>query len=372
PAPITALHLSPAVPNGSGGWYRGTFPSASISRDIAGTTFWHWDGASDTSAPDTAAPVAAPALLDGVHTLHYWSVSAEGTTETPEHTGSVKFDGTPPTALVTVSGGATVTAVPTVTVEVAVTDAASGPGAFAVSADGGASFAATLPATQSSTQIALPGANGEKTIVVRYTDAAGNRGADETRTIALAVPKPTQPTSAGVKLLSVSTALVSWALDATPRDSVVIERRVDAGTWTALPALSAAATTYSDTTLVAGHTYTYRVRTVRDGLYSDWATTGSVSRTSLSIAVGSTARRGRTFTIWGYLTPGMTGNSVYLRLRAPGRRTYVSIRRVTTSSGRWSYSYHTHTAGVAYFYAIYAAAAGRTASTSRVVHTHVR
>ncbi|MDO8963389.1 MAG: hypothetical protein Q7W30_02735, partial [Coriobacteriia bacterium] len=105
---------------------------------------------------------------------------------------------------------------------------------------------------------------------------------------------------------------------------------------------------------------------------SDWATTGSVSRTSLSIAAASTARRGRTFTIWGYLTPGMTGNSVYLKVRAPGRHTYVSIRRVTTSSGRWSYSYHTHTAGVAYFYATYAAAAGRTASTSRVVHTHVR
>lgn len=72
--PVTALHLSPASPDGASGWYR-TVPNVTLDSDDALATFQYaWDGGAWSTY---TAPIQPP---QGTHTLSYYATGSNGKT----------------------------------------------------------------------------------------------------------------------------------------------------------------------------------------------------------------------------------------------------------------------------------------------------
>ena len=98
---MTTITLSPASPNGSSGWYKGTSPTFTLSATDTGgsgaaTTYYKIDGGTQTLYPGSAVTIP-----DGsAQTISYWSVDNAGNTETTHTTGTLKID------IVAPSGGA--------------------------------------------------------------------------------------------------------------------------------------------------------------------------------------------------------------------------------------------------------------------------
>ncbi len=100
-APVTTITLNPSSPNGSGGWYKGTSPTFTLSATDTGgsgvaTTYYKINGGTQTVYPGSAVTIP-----DGsAQTISYWSVDNAGNTETTHTTSTIKVDTTAP------SGGA--------------------------------------------------------------------------------------------------------------------------------------------------------------------------------------------------------------------------------------------------------------------------
>ena len=102
-APVTTITLNPASSNGSGGWYKGTSPTFTLSATDTGgsgvaTTYYKIDGGTQTVYP--GSPVTIP---DGsAQTISYWSVDNAGNTEITHTTAALKIDTVAPTGSITV------------------------------------------------------------------------------------------------------------------------------------------------------------------------------------------------------------------------------------------------------------------------------
>jgi hypothetical protein len=98
--PSTSITLSPALPNGSGGWYV-TAPSFTLSASDAtsgvASTLYRIDSGS------TQTYSGAVSIPDGQHTISYWSVDTAGNTESTTTTSTIKVDTVKPSTSITIS-----------------------------------------------------------------------------------------------------------------------------------------------------------------------------------------------------------------------------------------------------------------------------
>jgi subtilisin family serine protease len=116
---------------------------------------------------------------------------------------------------------------------------------------------ATLAATATSYTDAATETGTTYTYRVYASNSAGNSPASNEAAASIPSP-PSAPTSLGGGLSGGAVAL-SWTNTASNATGVVVERQVGTGSWTEIATLGAAATQYTDATVQAGTTYSYRV-----------------------------------------------------------------------------------------------------------------
>ncbi|MEI8081078.1 MAG: YCF48-related protein, partial [Actinomycetes bacterium] len=165
-APTTTLAIVPSVPNGSNDWYKSAAPTATLTSNRSGTTYYGW-----TSAGGPFSTYSAPfAAGEGTQTLYYYSVDASGGVETVQ-SAPIKTD----TILPIPSNVVTATAVTTSTASImwsAGSDSISGVARYDISFVG----SATPIASTTTTSVVLSGLtqNTVYQITVATVDAAGN------------------------------------------------------------------------------------------------------------------------------------------------------------------------------------------------------
>ncbi len=110
--------------------------------------------------------------------------------------------------------------------------------------------------------------------VIAY-NAAGN-ATSAAVTVSGALQPPAAPTNMVATLQAGPQIRLTWTDNATNETNFALERQVG-GVWTALATLGANVVTYTDTTVTAGNTYTYRVKAVNGAGSSAYATSSPVT-----------------------------------------------------------------------------------------------
>jgi len=71
-AQTTTLKLTPDLASGSNGWYKGAAPTASLSNNSSGTSYYQWDSTGASGWTTATASFSAP---QGQHTLYYRTIT---------------------------------------------------------------------------------------------------------------------------------------------------------------------------------------------------------------------------------------------------------------------------------------------------------
>ncbi len=165
--PSTSIAVSPAAPNGSGGWYV-TTPSFTLSASdatsgVASTLYRIDSGATQTYSGAVSIP-------DGQHTITYWSVDSAGNTETATTTSTIKVDTVEPSTSIAISpaspDGSNGWRVSATSFTLGGSDAISGVASTFYKIDGGATQ------TYSGSAVSIP--QGSHTVSYWSVDNAGN------------------------------------------------------------------------------------------------------------------------------------------------------------------------------------------------------
>jgi hypothetical protein len=182
--PSTSIAVSPAAPDGSGGWYA-TTPSFTLSASeatsgVASTLYRIDSGATQTYSGAVAIP-------DGQHTITYWSVDSAGNTESATTTSTIKVDTVKPSTSITISpaspDGTNGWRVSATSFTLNGSDATSGVASTFYQIDGGA--------TQTYTGSAVSIPQGSHTVSYWSVDTAGNtESATTTPAIKVDLVKP--------------------------------------------------------------------------------------------------------------------------------------------------------------------------------------
>ena len=182
--PSTSIAVTPASPNGSGGWYA-TTPSFTLSASdatsgVASTLYRIDSGATQTYSGAVAIP-------DGQHTITYWSVDSAGNTESATTTSTIKVDTVKPSTSITISpaspDGTNGWRVSATSFTLSGSDATSGVASTFYKVDGGA--------TQTYTGSAVSIPQGSHTVSYWSVDTAGNtESATTTPAIEVDLVKP--------------------------------------------------------------------------------------------------------------------------------------------------------------------------------------
>ena len=114
-------------------------------------------------------------------------------------------------------------------------------------------------------------ANGPHTLAASVTDGAGDT-ATATITVTVANPVPAAPTALTATAASGPQVNLAWADASSDEAGFKIERSTNDGAFTEVATVGPNVTTYADTTVVSGSTYSYRVRafnTAGNSMYSN-------------------------------------------------------------------------------------------------------
>ena len=93
------------------------------------------------------------------------------------------------------------------------------------------------------------------------------------------VPPPAAPTNLRATLQAGPAVLLNWTDNSNNETGFVIERAVGGGTFTVLGTVGNNVRSYTDTTVVLGNTYSYRVKAIRNLLSSAYSNTATISVT---------------------------------------------------------------------------------------------
>jgi len=166
-APMTTASVTPATPDGAGGWYVSS-PSVALSCNEAGTTFYKWDA--PPSVGDQTAYSGALAVPQGTHTLHFYTVDSAGNAETARAGDTLKLDSIAPSAPT-----ASATAPTSTSVQVSWSGAAdTGSGIAGYTVFEGAAVVATTAGSSATISVAE---GSSHTYTVKAADVAGNLSA---------------------------------------------------------------------------------------------------------------------------------------------------------------------------------------------------
>ena len=134
-----------------------------------------------------------------------------------------------------------------------------------------------------------------------------------------------------------TSASVSWTRGTgadTTYSRIYVERQTDGGSWTELTYVAGSATSYTDDTVSANHTYSYRVRAYNSSGYSGYGTSGAIYTTPAAPANVTGERSGNgtsiVLTVSNDNTRTATGFDV--QYRAEGSDTWTNAT-VSSSTG---------------------------------------
>ena len=186
---------------------------------------------------------------------------------TVTNTGAGGDDLTPPTGSILIAGGATYTNTAQVVLDLSATDNEGGSGVAQMQfSDDGTNFGAAI--TYSTTTLyTMPGADGTKTVYVRFIDVAGNVSSPYLDTIILDTIPPGQPTGVTATRGPVAGGKVDitvrWNAPSPPGDLAgfrIYRQSSTSSTWVQVGGnLPSTATSYLDRNLNASIAYTYCV-----------------------------------------------------------------------------------------------------------------
>lgn len=153
---------------------------------------------------------------------------------------------------------------------------------FAVEARAGAGnwvLIASLPANTSSHTTGTLAAGTAYSFRVRASNATGASAYSPTASHTTPTPlqPPAAPTGIGGSATSKSSIRISWADRSSNESSFTLERRLGLGAWMAVTTLGANATTHTDTGLLAGRSYSYRVKANNNAGSSGYNTSAAIS-----------------------------------------------------------------------------------------------
>ncbi|MDI6817231.1 MAG: Ig-like domain-containing protein [Actinomycetota bacterium] len=168
--PSTTLGTNPTSVNGSNGWFKGTAPGITLTRNEAGTTYYQWGSTSGawTSYTALTGGLTAP---EGTNTLYYYSVDTKGNSEGFKSKEFKVDTSNPSVGIGTPANGAFLIGATYAITGSASDPASSGVTKVEVSIDG--SWKTATGTNTWSYSWPLP-ADGDYTINARVTDAAGN------------------------------------------------------------------------------------------------------------------------------------------------------------------------------------------------------
>ena len=160
------------------------------------------------------------------------------------------------------------------------------------------------------------------------------------------------PTNLAAIVNTSSQAVLTWTDNANNEASYLVERQTGTGTFTQIATLSANVTSYTDTTVAAGLTYSYRVRAATGTVFSSYSNTASVTLSATVVSITATdngaaetlgtavantgtflvTRTGSstsaltvTFTVGGTATSGVDYNSIVTSVVIAAGQTWASI-----------------------------------------------
>jgi putative cell wall-binding protein len=210
-SPVTTLHLLPATPDGSNGWWR-TPPLASAVVDQDAVLHFDWGTGESTAAVTAGSALSLGVAPEGQTNLHAYGVGGGGDTGTVA-TAIARTDSVPPARPVPIAAvgldGAVTLSWPDAP------DDTSGISSYTVFRNlSGPPFAVedAVAAVDGTTWVDHPGPAGAWFYGVRATDRAGNDSlmSDAVRVSADIVP-PTPPSDLQAWLNGRGFARVSWA-----------------------------------------------------------------------------------------------------------------------------------------------------------------
>jgi FtsP/CotA-like multicopper oxidase with cupredoxin domain/transcriptional regulator CtsR len=170
---------------------------------------------------------------------------------------------------------------------------------------------------------------------------------------------PGAPTNLSAALPSISQVNLTWTDNATGETGFVVERSMNGGAFSQIaapgPRAGTGTTSYSDSTVAVGNTYTYQVKAVNGAVSSPYSNTATViipavpaAPTNLSITSPSGSQISLTWTDnatdeTGFVIERSVNGGAYVQLAAPGPR---------ANTGSVSYTDSTVTAGNTYSYRV--------------------
>jgi predicted phage tail protein len=189
---------------------------------------------------------------------------------------------------------------------------------------------------------------------VRAFNAAGDSSYSNTATVSVpaAATVPAAPTSLTLTVASASRVDVAWTDGSSNESGFKIERSRNGGAFTQVATVAANVTTYADTQVVSGSTYSYRVRafnTEGNSAYSNVATAKVATPSAPSTLTATVATTGpRVNLAWRDTATNESGFEIY---RATGTGpTYVRI--ATVGPNVVAFSDSTVTANTSYKYRV--------------------
>jgi hypothetical protein len=385
----TTLLLVPASP-GPSGWYTEP-PLVSLVAGRSGTLHWWWGaGTEQTASVSAGGTFFVGVAPEGEPIIHGYVVS--DITESPGVDQPLKVDsGAPsqPTAFQAV-------VVHNVGVELSwgeSSDSVSGVDHYAVYRRAGSpTFQSTDVIWRGSalSYTDVPPADGDYAYAVCAFDVAGNDSALTDVAVGyrdFAAPVAPEGVAAAQSGWS-SNVTVSWSHAGTDTTSYQVERSHNGGAYALVRTVSAGTSSWSDP--LAGFSpavqyasvWAYRVRAIGPGGISAYGTSAllklSVAPTSITIVPSaSKPRRGRYFTLSGFLANGEVGSQCTVYVRRPWSRRWTKLSTRTASAGpaggaAWSYRHRRYLRGYYLFQVRYTGDAAHAASTSPTIRVKVR
>ena len=163
---------------------------------------------------------------------------------------------------------------------------------------------------------------------------------------------PGAPTSVSASRNSDSKATVTWTR-ATGADTtysrIYVERKTDGGSWVSLGYVAGTATSYSDTSIKANHSYQYRVRAYNSTAYSSYGSSGTIyttpaapqsvtgERTGTGTSVLLTVSNENTNTATGFEVQSRAADSSTWSSVTPASSTGTPVATITINNMGGSY-----------------------------------
>lgn len=181
------------------------------------------------------------------------------------------------------------------------------------------------------------------------TSAGGDVSGSMTITIpALALPNaPTSPTATRN---SDTSAAFSWTAGSGVVTRYYVERSTDGGDYASLGYVSGSTTSYTDSSVSANHSYTYRVRAWNARGYSSYATASTIYMTPAAPASVSGASSGGTTVILTISNPALTATGFDVQQSTDGET--WSSATVASSTGTPVTSITVTTTGGQYYFRV--------------------